>query len=66
MKLAVSGMTCQGCAKAVTNSVQRAAPGSAVVVDLAGGSVEITGAVEERVARQAIERAGFNVTARIA
>jgi copper chaperone len=65
MKLAVSGMTCQGCVNAVTRSVERAAPGSAVAVDLSAGSVEITGAVEEQVARQAIERAGFAVTRRI-
>jgi copper chaperone len=58
-------MTCQGCVNAVTKSVQRAAPGSAVAVDLAAGSVEITGSVEEQVARQAIERAGFTVTGRI-
>ena len=67
MKLAVSGMTCQGCVNAVTRSIQRAAPGSAVTVDLTGGVVEIAGGVvEEAVARQAIERAGFTVTARIA
>jgi copper chaperone len=65
MKLAVSGMTCHGCASAVTRSIQSAAPGSAVTVDLAGGKVEIAGVVEEALARQAIERAGFTVTARI-
>jgi copper chaperone CopZ len=65
MKLAVSGMTCHGCASAVTSSIQRAAPGSSVTIDLAGGKVEIGGTVEEAVARQAIERAGFTVTARI-
>lgn len=66
MKLGVSGMTCQGCVAAVTKSIQRAAPGSAVVVDLAGGAVEISGSLDEAVARQAIERAGFTVTSRIA
>jgi hypothetical protein len=40
--------------------------GSSVTVDLAGGSVEIAGAIEEAEARQAIERAGFRVTGRIA
>jgi copper chaperone CopZ len=66
MKLAVSGMTCHGCASSVTKSLERAAPGSKIAVDLAGGSVEITGVVEEQVARQAIERAGYKVTARLA
>ena len=66
MKLTVSGMTCQGCVSAVTRSIQRAAPGSIVTVDLADGRVEIEGTVEEAVARQAIERAGFAVTGRIA
>lgn len=65
MKLAVSGMTCQGCVNAVTRSIQRAAPGSAVSVDLTGGAVEISGTIEEEAARQAIERAGFAVTGRI-
>jgi copper chaperone len=66
MKLAVSGMTCHGCASAVTRSIQRAAPGSTVTVDLAGGKVEIAGAVEEAVARKAIQSAGFTVTGRVA
>jgi copper chaperone len=66
MKLAVSGMTCHGCASSVTKSLERAAPGSKVSVDLAGGSVDISGPVEEQVARQAIERAGYKVTARLA
>jgi copper chaperone len=66
MKLAVSGMTCHGCASAVTRSIQRAAPGSTVTVDLAGGEVEIAGAVEEAVARKAIQSAGFTVTGRVA
>ncbi len=66
MKLAVSGMTCQGCVAAVTKSIQRLAPGSTVKVDLAAGAVEISGILDEAAARQAIERAGFSVTARIA
>ena len=66
MKLAVSGMTCQGCATAVTKSIQRAAPGSTVKVDLDDGVVEIADPLNEAVARQAIERAGFTVTGRIA
>lgn len=65
MKLAVAGMTCQGCVNAVTKSIQRAAPGSKVAVDLAGGAVEIAGAVDEHAAREAIERAGFTVTRRL-
>ena len=66
MKLTVSGMTCHGCVNAVTKSLQRAAPGSSVTVDRAAGSVEIAGTIEEAEARQAIERAGFRVTGRIA
>jgi hypothetical protein len=50
----------------VTKSLQRAAPGSSVTVDRAAGSVEIAGTIEEAEARQAIERAGFRVTGRIA
>lgn len=66
MKLAVSGMTCQGCIAAVTKSIQRLASGSTVRVDLAAGAVEISGILDEAAARQAIERAGFSVIARIA
>ena len=66
MKLAVSGMTCQGCVSSIARSIQRAAPGSTVSVDLAGGTVEIEGALDEAAARQAIERAGFTVSGRLA
>ncbi|MCH9020229.1 MAG: heavy-metal-associated domain-containing protein [Proteobacteria bacterium] len=33
----VSGMTCEGCVRAVTNAIQRAVPGAAVDVDLETG-----------------------------
>lgn len=65
MKLAVAGMTCQGCVAAVTRGIQRRAPGSVVAVDLATGWVEIAGVADEQAAREAIEGAGFTVTARL-
>jgi len=52
MKLAVSGMTCQSCAAAVTKSSQC----------VGSGCSSLDGAV----ARQAIERAGSTVTGRVA
>lgn len=56
----VTGMTCDGCARAVKAAVGRVAPGAAVRVDLAAGKVAIEGAVpDEARLKAAIEAAGF-------
>lgn len=55
----VDGMTCQGCARAVTNAIKEAVPGADVAIDLAGGRVTVAGPVEEARIRAAIEAAGF-------
>lgn len=39
----VSGMTCEGCVRAVTNAIERAIPGASVSVDLAAGKVTVDG-----------------------
>ena len=56
----IDGMTCDGCARAVTRALQSVAQGRDVVVDRARGHVEIAGAaLDDAVVRAAIEDAGF-------
>lgn len=60
----VNGMTCDGCAKAVTRAIGAAAPGTRVVVDRPAGRVDVDGAVSESAVRQAVEDAGFEFAGR--
>lgn len=56
----VSGMTCQGCANAVSRAVE-ARPGvDRALVDLKAGTVVVEGAATEAVVRAAVEDAGFD------
>ena len=55
----VLGMTCGGCANAVSNAIQAAVPGAAIEVDLEDKSVTVEGAVDVTVIKQAVEDAGF-------
>ena len=55
----VLGMTCDGCAKAVTNAIKTAAPEAVVEVDLDGKQVTVEGADDEVAIQQAVESAGF-------
>ncbi len=55
----VSGMSCEGCVRSVTNAVSAAAKGATVTVDLAAGTVTVAETVPEEVVRQAVEDAGF-------
>ncbi|MEM5419419.1 heavy metal-associated domain-containing protein, partial [Staphylococcus gallinarum] len=60
MRLEISGMTCDGCARSVTRAVQ-AVPGvSQVAVDLADATVTVEGGAPDAI-RAAIERAGHAV-----
>lgn len=57
----VDGMTCGGCARSVGNAVKTAAPTVEVVhVDPAKGTLEVRGAHDPSVLREAIEDAGFD------
>jgi len=56
---AVEGMMCAGCARSVTNAIQKAAPGTTVSVDLEAGRVTVDGAGDEATVRAAVETAGF-------
>ncbi|MCH7937291.1 MAG: heavy-metal-associated domain-containing protein [Proteobacteria bacterium] len=55
----VLGMTCDGCAKAVTNAIKTATPEAAVEVDLDAKQVTVEGAGDDSAIQQAIESAGF-------
>jgi copper chaperone len=59
MLLSVQDMTCGHCVKAVTAAVQAISPGAEVEVDLAAGTVRITGCTDPEAAQRAIEDAGY-------
>ena len=54
----VTGMTCDGCARAVTNAIRARAPAAKIAVDLKSGSVRVDGADTASVA-EAVQEAGF-------
>ena len=60
----VSGMTCEGCVRAVTNAIERAVPGASVAVELATGRVTVDGADGEQAVAQAVDDAGFGFEGR--
>jgi copper chaperone len=55
----VTGMTCEGCVRAVTRAVTRAAPTAKVAVDLAAGRLTIDGEAAPEAVARAVEEAGF-------
>lgn len=59
MLLCVQDMTCGHCVKAVTAAVQALAPAARVDVDLAAGTVRISGAVDAEAALRAIRDEGY-------
>ena len=61
--LKVDGMACSGCASAVENAVKKVAPEAGVSVDLAAGTVAITGAPTRAIVEAAIIKAGYEVAA---
>ena len=56
----VSGMTCEGCVRAVTAAIERAVPGATVAVDLAAGRVTVDGGGDGSRIAQAVDDAGFD------
>jgi copper chaperone len=54
----VTGMTCDGCVRAVTNAIRARAPSATVAVDLAAGTVTVDGA-DPADAAEAIADAGY-------
>ena len=59
----VEGMTCDGCAAAVTRAVQRVDPGAVVRVDRPAGRVAIRSGAQALVIADALTRAGYTATA---
>ncbi|HVJ40739.1 MAG TPA: heavy-metal-associated domain-containing protein [Dongiaceae bacterium] len=63
MKLAVSGITCGGCAAAIERAIGATLPGARVEVDVMKGVVTTDAASAQRdQVKTAIEDAGFIVT----
>jgi copper chaperone len=59
----VDGMTCSGCASAVTRTIQRLDPGAEVDVDLAHGRVRVVTCAQALEVSQAITKAGYEARA---
>ena len=55
----VTGMSCDGCARAVSNAVKSRVATATVEVDLAGGIVTVDGVDDKSVVKDAVEGAGF-------
>lgn len=61
VKFRVDGMTCGGCARAVTNALRSTDPEAAVDVDLPSKTVSIQSSMPQQQLQAAIEQAGFQV-----
>jgi len=59
----VTGMSCQHCVKAVTNSIQALDAQARVEVDLAAGRVKIESKQDASALKAAIDEAGYTVEA---
>ncbi|MCA2221059.1 heavy-metal-associated domain-containing protein [Nonomuraea aurantiaca] len=59
----VSGMTCGGCAGKVKSEISKVDGVTDVEVDLTSGTVTVAGAAEEALVRDAVEEAGYELTA---
>ncbi|HEU5008781.1 MAG TPA: copper ion binding protein [Jatrophihabitantaceae bacterium] len=57
----VTGMTCQHCVNAVSDEVGKLAGVEAVDVDLAAGTVTVTGDVGDDAVRAAVDEAGYEL-----
>ncbi len=55
----VNGMTCGGCANAVTRAIKAAAPAAEVKVDLSAKTVSVEGNVAAETVKTAVKDAGF-------
>ena len=60
----VNGMTCGGCARAVTNAVKSVDAAANVQVDLAAKRVTVDSTADAAKIRSAIEDAGYDVERR--
>lgn len=62
MNFSVQGMTCGGCARAVSNAIQRVDPAASVEVDVPTKKVAVQSAVDPERIRKAIEDAGYTAS----
>jgi copper chaperone CopZ len=60
---AVEGMSCGHCVTAITGEVTKVAGVSDVAVDLAAGTVTVSGEADDAAVRAAIDEAGYTVVA---
>lgn len=58
----VQGMTCGGCVRGVTNALHRVDAEAVVNVDLPSKTVSVNSTADAQQLKQAIEKAGFEVT----
>lgn len=63
LMMQVDGMTCQGCVKAVTRTVQRLDSQATVEVDLAHGRVHVVTTAQGVDVAQALTEAGYEARA---
>ncbi|NNM77778.1 heavy-metal-associated domain-containing protein [Sphingomonas sp. ID1715] len=66
VEFSVQGMSCGHCVRTIAEAVRRVDPGAETRVDLSAGAVSIDSGVDASQLRQAIEGAGYSVTAKIA
>ncbi len=59
----VEGMTCDGCATAVTRAIQRLDPGAQVRVDREHGRVAVTTTAQSLEIADALNKAGYEARA---
>ena len=57
----VVGMTCNGCVNKVTNAVEEVAGVDDIDVDVATGTLEVTGNVDDAAIRSAVAEAGYQI-----
>ena len=62
MNFRVLGMTCGGCARAVTNAVERVDANAKVDVDLGAKRVSVESSADPKLFESAIQEAGYEVS----
>lgn len=62
IKFKVKGMTCGGCARAVTNAVQKVDWNASINVDLPAQTVAVESEADADRLKAAIEEAGYEVS----
>lgn len=63
-KYRVKGMTCGGCARAVSNAIRAVAADARVEVDVASGVLAVEGGVTDAAVAKAVADAGFEFLGR--